>query len=135
MCNVVITYMYPIFEKKDCKLTKKEKDIIKFFIDNENTPAYQKQISIEAKVSERYLGDLNGKLNGKIKKLGRLSILVEKGILESKNKWVRRKGFTKWYFLREDFKKTKAYQEIASCLITIKERKEFLQRLRIATGD
>lgn len=59
------------------KITQKDMDILAYLLLSDE-PAYQKQISIEANVSERHLGDLYNKE-------GRLSILVKMGILERKS--------------------------------------------------
>lgn len=103
------------------ELTKKEKDIIRFFIDNENAPAYQKQIAKGANLSQKYLGY-------------QLPNLVEKKVLNWKLQGVRKRGVTKWYFLREDFKKTWAYCKISS-EPTLKEKEDFLSCLKAATDN
>lgn len=73
--------------------TDKEKAIIKFILSNGNKPAYQKQISKGAGVSEQYLGP---------DEEGRLSVLVKRGILVSKPGKVR-KRLSNFFRLNEDF--------------------------------
>lgn len=105
------------------KLSKKDKDIVKFFLDTKNAPAYQKEISKGANVSERYLG-------GSIIKPGRLSLLVNIGVLEEKNMWVHKRGMTKWYWLSDTFIKSNLCREVAEHHITEKEIQEFLNHFR-----
>jgi hypothetical protein len=73
--------------------TEKEKAIIKFILSNGNKPAYQKQISEGAGVSEQYLGP---------DEEGRLSVLVKRGILVSKVGKVH-KRISNFFHLNEDF--------------------------------
>lgn len=82
-------------------LTPKDWDIIRYFLTTGNEPAIQRQISEGADVSKRHLGDLRDK-QGKVKKRGRLSILVEKGILRWKLGFVHRSGDKKFYYLKEN---------------------------------
>jgi len=82
-------------------LTPKDWDIIRYFLTTGNEPAIQSQISEGADVSKRHLGDLRDK-QGKVKKRGRLSILVEKGILRWKLGFVPWSCDKKFYHLTEN---------------------------------
>jgi hypothetical protein len=89
--------------------TRKDRDVVGFFLRNGNKPAYQKQIAEGAKVSERHLGDLHNKP-------GRLSILVKGDILKKELKFVQNRGQTFHYFLSEDLK---GYQKVGRCWLCL----------------
>lgn len=97
--------------QKEKNLTQKDRDIIRYFLSNGNTPSIQKQIAEGANVSENHLGGYGNK-NGKKKEGGRLSYLLKKGILDQKSGKIHRKGLTNFYCLKENLNAFKQIAEI-----------------------
>lgn len=109
--------------KKEKDLTKKETNILRFFLSNGNSPEIQKRIAIGADVSVRHLGDLHDEKR-KVKKEGRLSILMRKELLDWKLAVFPRSGDKKFFFLRDD---PNAFKQIAKTFLNTADTLLFMK--------